>query len=718
MPFHPTLPRASVQDLCWKQAREADTDLVIPKLFETLCGSLSLYGAYWHLPQKMTFMPDGDLFLSNIYRGTVWRMRPDGSLPLEGWTSVYNRGRNESFESHDWTQDVLNVQDLTNYMSFQSLHYPYFCFDQDGGLYVSAGQSSRPTKQYGYHWEVSQQEVRYQRELSGAEGRGTYLWKYRMHPGVKLEELDAQGGFAEPSGLVHDGSHLIVADSGNNRLQVLGPDGQVAATITHYEHNGELLPLHGPTALAMDHEKHLYILVASKPRSANHEIIERTLPSIQQDYLVAAQTSSDDFTRLIKLESWREPRLLAASLPLHPDVLQIAVDAGVSPPLVWVANGSGPGSLNRLSGNDLAMTAHFSDSGETLTCPRQSGNQPILNIDPQTGELYVEDHSNYRLKQYGKVFRINQDGNVLQKWPPVFFNDLGLQATSPWWLPDYERHFRYPDEPLFIDSIFGKDGRVYRWKLGKEGVEVLRFDRAGKPIPFAATGTHALFVDHAMQVNFWHDVYPGMEVDRHGNIYYVAKVDVDAAARPVSAYDAVRRQVNVYDANGELKTRGLLQLDAVRGIQVDEEGNLYVLHRPAERPWEFYLALSKFPPTGGEPLWSRRWDGYIGQSQVIFAPCHCITSRQHQTLDGKGYLYAAGTHSVQVIDCATGRLVGEFGSYGNVDCQGRGSKFPHPELPLGIISAISVWQDRLFVVDVLNRRIAKCRIIYEEGKKQ
>jgi hypothetical protein len=296
----------------------------------------------------------------------------------------------------------------------------------------------------------------------------------------------------------------------------------------------------------------------------------------------------------------------------------------------------------------------------------------------------------------------------------VFFNDLGLQATSPWWLPDLERHFRYPDEPLFIDSFFGKDGRVYRWKLRKDGVAILRFDRAGTPIPFAATGTHALLVDPLMQINFWHDVYHGMDVDRQGNIYYVAKVDVDAQKRPVSAYDAVRRQVNVYDVHGNLKTNGLLQLDAVRGIQVDDEGNLYVLHRPATRPWDFYLALSKFPPAGGEPLWSRPWDGYIGQAQVIFAPCHCITLRQHQTLDGKGYLYAAGRHSVQVISCETGKLVGEFGSYGNMDCQGPGSKCPHPELPVGIISALSVWQDRLFFVDMLNRRIAKCRIVYGE----
>lgn len=68
-----------------------------------------------------------------------------------------------------------------------------------------------------------------------------------------------------------------------------------------------------------------------------------------------------------------------------------------------------------------------------------------------------------------------------------------------------------------------------------------------------------------------------------------------------------------------------------------------------------------------------------------------------------------------MIDCKTGKLVGEFGSYGNMDCQGTGSKFPHPELPFGSISALSVWKDLLFVVDELNRRIVKCRIIYGQA---
>jgi len=46
--------------------------LVVPKLFETLCGSLypctALGGIF---PQKMTLAPNGDLILSNIYRADI-----------------------------------------------------------------------------------------------------------------------------------------------------------------------------------------------------------------------------------------------------------------------------------------------------------------------------------------------------------------------------------------------------------------------------------------------------------------------------------------------------------------------------------------------------------------------------------------------------------------------------------------------------------------------
>jgi hypothetical protein len=204
-----------------------------------------------------------------------------------------------------------------------------------------------------------------------------------------------------------------------------------------------------------------------------------------------------------------------------------------------------------------------------------------------------------------------------------------------------------------------------------------------------------------------------MDVDAQGNIYHVNS----------------RNSVDVYDADGNPRDRDLLELIDTRGLLVDRQGDLYVLSCPRgparteEGHWTSRaLYLSKYRPSGGKPIWSRPWEGILGCGAGRVAwmqtTCVCLTPRLHQALDGKGYLFVANKFSVQVLDCETGRLVGEFGSYGNMDCLGKGSAHPHPELPFGTIAALAVWKDRLFVVDALNARLAKCRIVYEPAKAE
>ncbi|MBM4048651.1 MAG: hypothetical protein FJ279_26410 [Planctomycetes bacterium] len=64
--------------------------------------------------------------------------------------------------------------------------------------------------------------------------------------------------------------------------------------------------------------------------------------------------------------------------------------------------------------------------------------------------------------------------------------------------------------------------------------------------------------------------------------------------------------------------RDLLRLDAVRGIQVDNDGNLHVLHRPADRPWEDYLALEKFSRSGGNP--GAKWQASFQDLRAKWLP--------------------------------------------------------------------------------------------------
>lgn len=733
MPLNPTLPQSNVRDICQEVVREEGTELIVPK-FDLSWGEPSFYGSFWDSHKKIALAPDGDLVISDLYRGKLMRMSPDGSLPEEGWNSgyaVHNTGGRGSA--------------IVNYLPFASLRYPYFHFGPDGSLYVSGGQSSFESRYHHYNLEGGVNKARYHFPVKG--DRSSYVWKLDLKSGPEVEKKGLTGGFKEASGIVVDGEHLIVADAGNNRLQVCTPDGKQVASITHYLDQGRKHPILDPTALAIDREQCLYVLIGSQKRPEDPRT-ESSIRFVQDALHASAFEETPPPRKVIKLKSWNAPELLAKSAPVHTYVMQIAVDTGVSPPLVWVANGNGPGSLQQLSGRDLSLKAQWQDDGNTLSNPRQDSGMPILNIDPELGHIYVEDDARYRHKKFGTVYRLDQQGNILKKWDPYFIDIEESGLISPWGATNLERGFPHPEEPLFLDSIFGKDGRVYRWKLGEDGVSVLRFDRTGKPIPFAATGTHELLVDATpvkgrfhkkahlrKQLTCWWDVYSGMEVDREGNIYYMNKQDRYRELGMMLPNYALHRQLDIYDSTGKLKKKALLDLTSVKGIQVDADGYLYIVHIPAnglapeervnrvdakapKRSPMRSFALSKYAPTGGDPLWSQPWDGDHGMGFIPPNPhCICSTHRVNQALDDKGYIYMATKHSVQVVDTKTGKLVGEFGTYGNADCKGKASDYPHPELPLGSISSLAVWKDKLFIMDVLNRRLVKCNIIYQPALK-
>jgi len=734
MPLNPTLPYSNVRDICQEVVRENGTELIVPK-FDLSWGEPSFYGSFWDSHKKIALAPDGDLVISDLYRGKLMRMSPDGSLPEEGWNSgfaVHNTGGRGSA--------------IVNYLPFDSLRYPYFHFGPDGSLYVSGGQSSFESRYHHYNLEGGVNKARYHFPVEG--DRSSYVWKLGLKPGPEVEKTGLVGGFKEASGIVVDGEHLIVADAGNDRLRVCTLDGKQVASITHYLDQGKKQPIMDPTALAIDRDQCLYVLIGSQQRPEDLRT-EGSIRFVQDALHTAAFEETPPPRKVIKLKSWNAPELLAASAHVHTYVMQITVDAGVSPPLVWVANGDGPGSLQQLSGDDLSLKAQWQDDGDTLSNPRQDSGMPILNIDPELGHVYVEDDARYRHKKFGTVYRLDQDGNILKKWDPYFIDIEESGLISPWGATNLERGFPHPEEPLFLDSVFGKDGRVYRWKLGEDGVSVLRYDRTGKPIPFAATGTHELLVDATpvkgrfykrahlrKQLTCWWDVYSGMDVDREGNIYYMNKQDRYRELGLMLPNYALHRQLDVYDSTGKLKHKALIDLTSVKGIQVDKEGYLYIVHIPADgiapekrvnrvdakapkRSPMRSFALSKFASTGGEPVWSQPWDGDHGMGFIPPNPhCICSTHRVNQALDDKGYIYMATKHTVQVVDTMTGKLVGEFGSYGNADCKGKGSAYPHPELPLGSISSLAVWKDKLFIMDVLNRRLVKCNISYDPALKK
>lgn len=152
----------------------------------------------------------------------------------------------------------------------------------------------------------------------------------------------------------------MVADAGNNRLRVCTIDGKRVASITHYMDRGKKQRILDPTALAMDRYKCLSVLIGSMERPKDLKT-EGSIRFVQDALHKSVFEEPPPPRKVIKLQSWNAPKLLAKSAPVHRNVMQIAVDAGVSPPLVWVANGGGPGNLQQLSGDDLSLNAQWQD---------------------------------------------------------------------------------------------------------------------------------------------------------------------------------------------------------------------------------------------------------------------------------------------------------------------------------------------------------------------
>ena len=334
-------------------------------------------------------------------------------------------------------------------------------------------------------------------------------------PGQDLKHLN------DPQGLAVDkDGNVYVCDRGNNRVVVASPEGEVLGTF----------PVEDPEQIAVHAGSgEIYVLC----RQARPGTMPKDIgPMSMKEYRAwkvrraarAAKAPARRKSKLIKFSAWKKgeaPRQLAR---LDEGFKLMALDAEASPARLWVV---GRGGLRPL----MDKGDQF-ESGEAIGRGGGLGHPGRIVGDPARKRvLFYTLSSNYKIRTLD--LETGRKGTLL-----VGVSDFALAPDG---------------------SIYGT-GKYHSRQL-------LRFDSAGKPLPFDGAESNAVKIP-----SFWVGGINlgarGMTVSPAGDIYLLR----------VSGEKGIQSRVTVFGSDGKLKKAalvdGLGQGDC--GIGVDPRGNIYL----------------------------------------------------------------------------------------------------------------------------------------------
>ncbi|MFW6164066.1 MAG: hypothetical protein ACODAJ_14965, partial [Planctomycetota bacterium] len=286
---------------------------------------------------------------------------------------------------------------------------------------------------------------------------------------------------------------------------------------------------------------------------------------------------------------------------------------------------------------------------------------------------------------------------------------------------------------LYGEMTAGKDGNLY--VLTSKTLR--RYAPDGRPLPFAKAEAHYL-----EGFPYGHTRGAGLFVNRQGRMY----IPTGKANRRIADVT-----VRVVGPDGGVVEESVLRVQNARvgGIVADREGNVYLGAQvarkgrripgwargklppdgPEHHPSIDYKqcgAILKFPPRGGAILtdpdgayeahlgWKNegpvrlenaRWLRRLGLHPVKHEiGCFCETTRFDIDAYGRVFVPDVLRFCVVVLD-ANGNKLTRLGTYGNMDSRGPASPVPEPALTFGWPLSVECARDRLYVADLVNRRV-------------
>lgn len=325
------------------------------------------------------------------------------------------------------------------------------------------------------------------------------------------------------------------------------------------------------------------------------------------------------------------------------------------------------------------------------------GNK-VYRFDPATGKPVAFDYGegeggnlSYKFSSTDGIgFGVSPRGEVIfhDRWPPTpgLVSKLHPIQMGRMKIPEYMRPARWQGKGSSAKNLGGYDIRpMYPGRVNTASGALLLFDPSGQ-----------LKSNDAIQG--LPKISSGVCMDLKGNIW----VGLPMARRGKDGKTVMGHTVAKF-----IKTTGKLYVDG-KGIPIPMKD------RP-KRPPEFEPLDKRNQqekgPTGemgiGKNAWAdgMEW-GFGGYYPFNTSHCVCMNSRFDLDVHARCFVPEGHRQSVSVIDTA-GNFILRLGEYGNCDERG-------PAIRFGYMRFVAVNDHRLYINDIVNKRIVSIDLKYEK----
>ena len=465
-------------------------------------------------PADVALDTNGDLYIADEYNNRIRKVDAEGIITT---VAGMKRPTLEVGEEEDEETDE-NVGDHGPATSALLNRPTGVALDKEGNLYI-ADRNNHRVRKVNAEGIITTIAGMADEGFSGDEGPATSA------------QLDSPSGVA-----VDEGGYIFIADTGNNRIRQIGPDGLIT-TLAGGEDGDDGSDTGGqlaaPRDVALDSDGNLYVT-----DSGNHQI--------------HAISDTGMATRVAGIEGLGDGGPATEARLLEPTGLAL-VDG-----TIYITD-TGNNRIRQVDADGIITTFAGSgergDAGDDGPALEAQFNGPSLIAVDAEGNVYISDRLNHRVRKVDTNGIITNVAGSGERGP---FEDQTAIGDGG---PATEARLILPTG-LALDAA----GNLYITDPGNHRIR--KVDTQGRITTLAGSGERSFSGDEGPAEEAQLTTPVGFEIDADGNFY-------------VADFAWPRNRIRKIDTSGIITT--IAETASFGGLTVDLEGNVYIVESTVGR---------------------------------------------------------------------------------------------------------------------------------------